>query len=116
MHALQTVEEAEKAALASGYFKSPNNIWSLPGTEWYAGCGGLPCIRGVSNQVRIEPVQAAFPGGAEQDSWPVALYVYLYGGGPCRLALRFPSWADYLETCRESGGKSEPGANYGYYD
>jgi len=37
---------------AAGYCKSPNNIWGLPGNEWYAMSSGVPTVS-HSEEIRL---------------------------------------------------------------
>ena len=91
--------ETEKQALKSGYVKSPNNIHSLPGHEWYAGGPDIPEIRSCGATVRIE----------NSNKRPVALYTTTYGKPEPRLCMRFLTWGDYLSYCLLYGTRSKPG-------
>jgi len=98
----QKMAAAETEAFKFGYVKSSNNIWGLPGTEWYPCGAGIPVLKGASFSVRIEPGTLT---GQEQDSWPVALYVMPYGGGKDVLLRRFPCWGEYVDHCLKYGQK-----------
>jgi len=107
----ETKSEAEASAKFTGYVRCPNNIYGVPGSEWYAGEPGLPEMRPALvfiNDGCTEDEKGKNP--MPQDKYPVALYYHVYGK-PSTLSLnkRFATFADYMLYAIEKGNLSEPG-------
>ena len=104
-----TTDQAIEAAIHTGYRRSPNNIYHLPGAEYSPGKPGIPEARPFLVFIG-DQANATGTTGMEQDTWPVGLYTNLYGK-PCTLALvkRFRVWDDYLRYAEEYHHPSKPG-------
>lgn len=114
---VETKAEAEASAKIAGYVRSPNNIYGVPGSEWYAGEAGLPELRPglvFINDGCTDAEKGKNP--MPQDKYPVALYYNVYGK-PCTLslAMRFATFANYLLYAIDEGKVSKPGLPAGIF-
>ena len=95
------LKDTEKAARESGYVRSPNNIFNIPGSRWYAGGPGIPEITACGAQVFISVHER-----------PVALYVSAYGKPEPVLCMRFKTWGDFWSYALLHGTRSKPGRTH----
>ena len=112
-------KEAEQNALKAGYVKNPNNIYGIPGSEWYAGAGNIPefpnaivYIQETDLQKYREHIEAIVPAGHNlpQNYYPIGVYHHVYGNGT-KLSLfrRYKTWEDFYQAAIEFGTLSKPG-------
>jgi hypothetical protein len=94
----------EADLVKSGYFKSPNNIYSLPGAGWYASGPGLPSVAQYNDEIRfadnrLSVVRTTHSGEP---------YTSSYRNHHQTLA-EFSSVAELVEWLKVNGKLSEPG-------
>jgi len=115
---LETIRScAEREATEAGYVRSTNNVFELPGHEWYPGAPGLPEVRlGRSSCIVMIDRGGRWPGHRPvcgwrwpQDDWPVGLFCHAIGNAGPVMVMTFPTFLAFLAYARECGTVSAPG-------